>query len=421
MFSKLSLTKESITQYRKAIALDDKNNDHYYSLAAVLRHAGELVSAEENLDKAVELNPLDIDSHALKVDLRKQTHDHNSIDSLTTLLNKNLAPKDKVQVYFALAKSYEDLADPEKSFTNVELGNNLRRKHLNYAIETDQQTMTKITQVFDQTWLGKNTAAATDNTEQTLTPIFVLGMPRTGSTLTDRILTASDEVFSGGELSDFAQLLTAQVNQLQAPSNQQKPSFIEAASQIDFKQLGQNYLSAVKARFSEVDLGGNIGFFTDKLPFNYLYLGLIKKALPNAIIIHITRHPMDTCYAIYKTLFQQAYPFSYDLKELGEYFIQYQKLMNHWSSLKNIDIHQVNYEQLVSSPIPTGQALYQFCGLEWQDKFIKAKSHQGIVNTASASQVRQDIHQHSVQKWRQYEQQLAPLKTQLQQAGICCD
>jgi tetratricopeptide (TPR) repeat protein len=421
LFSKLSLTEESINQYRMAIALDAKNNDHYYSLAAVLRHAGELISAEENLNKAIELNPLDIDSHVLKVDLKKQTHDHHSIDSLITLLDEDLAPKDKVQVYFALAKSYEDLADYEKSYVNVEQGNNLRRKHLNYAIETDQQTMTKISQIFNEAWWQKDTVESADKNEQALTPIFVLGMPRTGSTLTDRILTASDDVFSGGELNDFAQLLTEQVNQLQTSSKQEKTPFIEAASQIDFKQLGQTYLSTVKARFSEVDLGGSIGFFTDKLPFNYLYLGLIKKALPNAKIIHITRHPMDTCYAIYKTLFQQAYPFSYDLKELGQYFIQYQKLMKHWYSLSNMDIHQVSYEKLVSSPIETGQALYQFCGLEWQDKFVEVKNHQGAVNTASASQVRQKIHKNSVQKWRQYEQQLAPLKAQLQQVGICCD
>jgi len=421
LFSKLNLTEESINQYRMAIALDGKNNDHYYSLAAVLRHAGELISAEENLNKAIELNPLDIDSHALKVDLKKQTHDQHSIDSLITLLDEDLAPKDKVQVYFALAKSYEDLADYEKSYANVEQGNNLRRKHLNYAIETDQQTMTKISQIFNQAWWQKDTIESADKKEHVLTPIFVLGMPRTGSTLTDRILTASDDVFSGGELNDFAQLLTEQVNQLQASSKQEKTSFIEAASQIDFKQLGQTYLSTVKARFSEVDLGDSIDFFTDKLPFNYLYLGLIKKALPNAKIIHITRHPMDTCYAIYKTLFQQAYPFSYDLKELGQYFIQYQKLMNHWSSLSNMDIHQVSYEKLVSSPIETGRAIYQFCGLEWQDKFVEVKNHQGVVNTASASQVRQEIHQNSVQKWRQYEQQLAPLKAQLQQVGICCD
>jgi hypothetical protein len=130
---------------------------------------------------------------------------------------------------------------------------------------------------------------------------------------------------------------------------------------------------------------------------------------------------MDTCYAIYKTLFQQAYPFSYNLKELGQYFIQYQKLMRHWSSLESLDIYNVSYENLVSSPIETGQALYQFCGLEWQDQFVDVKNHQGIVNTASASQVRQNIHQNSVQKWRHYEQQLTPLKAQLEQAGICCD
>jgi tetratricopeptide (TPR) repeat protein len=423
LFSKLSLVDQAISHYQQAITLDSENHEHYYSLATVLRFAGDLVLAEQHLDKAVALEPLDIDAHVLKVDLRKQTPENNDIEHLSELLAQDLTIKDRVQVYFALAKSYEDLADHQQSFVNLEQGNKLRRKHINYQVKTDVDTMSDICQIFNPLWWSrhKDTESSASKSSSTITPIFVLGMPRTGSTLTERILSASDNVFSAGELDNFAQQLTIQVNKQLSPAERSKKSFIATASQIDFAQLGKDYLSSVTTRFSEAGIGGKTNFFIDKLPFNYLYVGLIKAALPNAKIVHVTRNPMDTCYAIYKTLFQQAYPFSYQQQDLADYFISYQKLMQHWSKLLGLDIHQLSYEELVVDPKETGEKLYQFCGVDWHDRYLALTSQQGMVNTASASQVRQEIHQGSLQKWQHYKLQLAPLKTQLEKAGIVCD
>jgi tetratricopeptide (TPR) repeat protein len=423
LFSKLNLVDKAISHYQQAISLDSENHEHYYSLATVLRFAGDLALAEQHLDKAVTLQPLDIDAHVLKVDLRKQTFENNNIDNLSELLAKDLAIKDRVQVYFALAKSYEDLADYQQSFVYLEQGNKLRRKHINYQVQTDKNIMSDIRQIFSPLWWRnhKGHGLSAIKASSTITPIFVLGMPRTGSTLTDRLLSANDNVFSAGELSDFEQQLTAQVNQYRSPRDHSKKSFISAASQVDFRQLGQDYLSSVTAHFGEAVVGDKTTYFIDKLPFNYLYVGLIKAALPQAKIVHVIRNPMDTCYAVYKTLFQQAYPFSYQQQELAAYFISYQKLMQHWAQLADLDIHQLSYEELVGDPKETGKKLYQFCGLEWHDRYIDVTSQQGMVNTASASQVRQEIHQGSLKKWQHYRQQLAPLKAQLEKAGIVCD
>jgi tetratricopeptide (TPR) repeat protein len=423
LFSKLNLVDQAISHYQQAISLDSENHEHYYSLATVLRFAGDLALAEQHLDKAVSLQPLDIDAHVLKVDLRKQTPENNDIERLFELLAKDLAIKDRVQVYFALAKSYEDIADYQQSFVHLEQGNKLRRKHINYQVQTDIETMSDIRQIFNPLWWSRHidNESSASNSRTSITPIFVLGMPRTGSTLTDRILSASDNVFSAGELDNFAQQLTIQVNKQLSPAERSKKSFISAASQVDFRQLGQDYLSSVTAHFSEAGIGDKTNYFIDKLPFNYLYVGLIKAALPQAKIVHVIRNPMDTCYAVYKTLFQQAYPFSYQQQELAAYFISYQKLMQHWAQLADLDIHQLSYEELVGDPKETGKKLYQFCGLDWHDRYIDVTSQQGMVNTASASQVRQEIHQGSLQKWQHYRQQLAPLKTQLEKAGIVCD
>ncbi len=431
LFSQIHLYAQSIDHYQKAISLEPTNHSHYYSLAAVYRYAGDLAQAEAHLTKAIKCNANDIDAHALRVDVQKQTPSHNHIESLIALLVENngttqLTAKDKVQINFALAKSYEDINDSVKSFEYLKQGAKLRRQHIEYDIKQDQTIMADISHDFDQNWWSNTPTsipAPTQNkvSEVQLTPIFVIGMPRTGSTLIDRILSTGKEVLNCGELSDFSRLLTEQVKQTFGAEIKNKQQFIKAASKIDFGKLGNDYLASVKAQFSHLGLGNNVHYFSDKLPFNFLYTGLIQKALPHAKIIHVTRDPMDTCYAVFKTLFQQAYPFSYEQKELAEYFISYKGLMAHWQQLTELNIHTVSYEQLVSEPTIVAEQLYQFCGLKWQAEYADVQNNNAAVTTASASQVRQPIHKNSLKKWRKYEQQLTPLKQELEQAGIFCD
>jgi len=425
LYSQIHLYQQSIEHYHKAIALEPEKSTHYYSLAAVQRYAGDLEQAEINLTKAIEFHPFDIDAHTLRVDLKKQTKEDNYIESLTALINQPVLPKplsvkDKVQLYYALAKSYEDIAEHDKSFECLQKGASLRRQHIDYHINQDTDTMTEISRYFDQNWWA-NVPSARQKEQEKLTPIFILGMPRTGSTLIDQILSAGKEVQGAGELNDFSRLLTEQVKNTFGNDIKTKQEFIEASARIDFHQLGADYLSSVHAQFSHLGVGNKVHCFTDKLPFNFLYIGLIQKALPNAKIIHVTRGAMDTCYAVFKTLFQQAYPFSYDQKELAQYFASYQKLMAHWQKLPQLNIHTINYEQLVERPEDTAEELYQFCDLNWRAEYTNVQNNNSAVTTASASQIRQPIHKGSVQKWRKYHQQLAPLIQQLEQEGISCD
>lgn len=428
LFSQINMLPDAVEHYQQAINLDPSNNEHYYSLAAVQRHMGGLEQAEDNLTRAIALNTLDIDAHTLRVDLKKQTRENNFVEPLEALLNKQLSPKKEVQVRFALAKSHEDMAEYSRSFEYLQQASLLRRKHIDYDVAHDIETMTQISQSFNLNWWQKPSteiqqkAEADTETETDLTPIFILGMPRTGSTLTDRIISAGKNVHSAGELNDFARLFTAQVEKTFGTKMKSRQQFIEASSQIDFVKLGQDYLHSVKDQLSHIDFGKNKNqFFTDKLPFNFLYIGLIQKALPNAKIIHVKRNTMDTCYAIFKTLFHQAYPFSYDQKELAEYYIAYQKLIKHWEQFPNLNIHTVNYESLVSNTMDCAKDMVQFCGLQWQDEFVNVQNNTSAVNTASASQIRQAIHKKSVNKWRNFEKQLNPMITSLEQAGIYCD
>ena len=156
----------------------------------------------------------------------------------------------------------------------------------------------------------------------------------------------------------------------------------------------------------------------DKLPFNFLYCGLIHRALPNAKIIHMTRDPMDTCYAVYKTLFGQAYPFSYDLDELAAYFLAYRRLMDHWHEVMPGQILNVAYEDVVADTESAARRLTEYCGLQWERECLEFHTSRAATTTASAAQVRQPVYSSSVQKWRHYEQQLAPLQARLLDAGL---
>ena len=187
---------------------------------------------------------------------------------------------------------------------------------------------------------------------------------------------------------------------------------VPASLMLDMRELGESYIESTRG------ITGDTPHFIDKLPFNYLNIGLICLALPQAKIVHVTRDPMDTCYAVFKTLFQRAYPFSYSLDDLGRYFIAYWKLMQHWRSVFPGRMHEVGYETLVNETERESRRLVEFCGLEWEEQLSRFHEHEAPSMTASASQVRQPVYRSSVGKWRNYEKQLRPLFDLLQSAGI---
>jgi len=214
-------------------------------------------------------------------------------------------------------------------------------------------------------------------------------------------------------LHDFSSELVKEISRVNAGKPVAKADIVAASQQVDFARLGENYVTAARQAANE-----SLTYVIDKLPFNFLYCGLIHRALPNAKIIHMTRDPMDTCYAVYKTLFGQAYPFSYDLEELATYFIAYRKLMDHWHSVMPGLILDVAYEDVVANTELQARRLTEYCGLDWESECLDFHTAKQASTTASAVQVRQPVYSSSVQKWRHYEEQLAPLKLRLTDAGL---
>jgi hypothetical protein len=187
---------------------------------------------------------------------------------------------------------------------------------------------------------------------------------------------------------------------------------VARSAKLDFEALGRDYLERTRPAT------GKTPHFTDKMPLNYLYCGLIRRALPNARIVHLTRHPLAVCYAIYKTLFKDGYPFSYDLGEIGRYYVSYRKLMDHWCATLPGAVHELKYEQLVTDQVGETRRLLEFCGLDWEEACLSFHRNPSPTTTASATQVRQSLYDSSIAQWRHYAPQLEGLRRQLIAAGI---
>jgi tetratricopeptide (TPR) repeat protein len=408
LHTQLGSREAAVDLYKQAVELEPDDSRNYYNLACLQRSLGELAAAEENYDAAVRLNPADYESYKIRSDLRPQTPERNHVDELEQLLAGDIEDeRDRVQVCYALAKELEDLGDAERSFKHLKAGSDRRRKLMKYDVDRDLETIEAIKRTFNR-GVFENAGPGLENPE----PIFILGMPRTGTTLVERILASHSDVFAAGELNNFAAQLMTMMRAQNVDKKVSRDDMVKSSAQLDFQRLGESYVASTRS------FTGNSKRFIDKMPLNYLYVGLIHLALPNATIINLQRDPMDTCYAIYKQLFVDAYPFSYDLEELARYFVAYHGLMNHWNEVLPGVIHTIQYEGLVDDIEGDTRKMLAACDLDWQAQCLKFYENKEASTTASTAQIRRPVYKSSVGKWRNYEKQLQPMVEILRHAGV---
>lgn len=386
----------------RAVELDGNNPRYLYNLASSCVAVGELQQAEDLYSRVIEIQPDNFDALHNRSTLRKQTSDDNHIGELEKALQE-LAPGDagEASLCYALAKEHEDLGEDETSFSWLKRGADSRRRQLAYDVQTEVSVMKRIAELFD-----RNYAERVSGLPERRGPIFVLGLPRSGTTLIERIIASHSSIESMGEIPDFALTLT------RLGGSADRDSLLEASVGIDADKLGQGYIASVAG------YGSSAPYFVDKSPTNYLYIGLIAKALPGAPIIHVRRHPVDSCLAMYRALFRMGYPFSYDLNDLAEYYIAYDRLMNHWRTLFPETVLDVSYDELVENQEPVSKHIIAHCGLPWEPGCLDFDKNTAAVATASAAQVRKPIYRDSLARWRRFENELSPLINRLKEAGI---
>ena len=378
-----------------------------FNLATGLRAVGKLDEAEALYDGVIATSPHDWEAWRNRSDLRKQSPDRNHVSELEAMIPeaRNDA-RGSFRLLGALAKELSDLEDYERSFAYLKRSADIRRKMMSYDVSGDVETMDLLTKTYTSD--VSNSGGGIEASE----PIFIVGLPRTGSTLLERMLGSHSDVFAAGELQNFAIEFVKLAKETFQGEALDKRSLVVKSTRLDFAELGRRYLGSTRPRT------GHTPVFIDKLPLNFLYIGLIARAMPNAKIIHLARDPMDACYAIYKTAFDQAYPYSYDLDDLGRYYVAYHKLMQHWRAALPGKILDVAYEDLVRDPEAQVRRALSHCELDYQEACLKYHESDMPTNTASAAQVRQPVYQSSVAKWRKVEAGLAPLKAHLEASGI---
>ena len=290
-------------------------------------------------------------------------------------------------IHFALAKALDDVRDYGRAFEHLRQGNALKRERIDYDETGTLKLFEHISAVFDRGLFDRFQGQG----DPSSVPVFVLGMPRSGSTLIEQILASHPQIHAAGELTIL----------------ENSPMDVTA-----FRRLGQSYLSQLpKVPDEKIRI-------VDKLPGNFLRIGLIRLMLPNARIIHTMRDPIDTCLSCYSKLFNTGLPFTYDLAELGRYYRAYSELMAHWRSvLPPGAMLDVSYEDVVDDLEGQARRLIDYCGLPWDDRCIDFHRSNRPVRTASAVQVRQPLFRSSLQRWRNYESGLAPLLDELANGG----
>jgi hypothetical protein len=269
---------------------------------------------------------------------------------------------------------------------------------MKYDVARDLETMQAIRATFGKE-VFSGCGAGDDNGEA----IFILGLPRTGTTLVERILASHSDVFAAGELNNFAAQLMGMLRAQNKEKRLARDELVRASAGLDVKKLGEAYIHSTRP------FTGHVSRFIDKMPLNFLYVGLIHMSLPNAKIINLQRDPMDTCYAIYKQLFVDAYPYSYDLEELARYYVAYRQLMQHWHDVLPGVIHTVAYEDVVNDIERESRRMLDYCGLDWQPQVLRFHENKEASTTASTAQIRRPIYSSSVGRWRDYREQLQPV------------
>lgn len=394
--NKLEAATES---FRQAIVCDPEDIRTHMELGTVSLELGQIDDARDCYRRVHEIEPDHAQTWFLLGKTEKFSADGPEIEAMEGLLNRlPINDEGRIHLGFALAKAWDELDDADKAFSYLEAANRLKRNTFQYDADEHARRIERIIKAFDASTISE----APHEDMSTESPIFVLGMPRSGTSLVEQVLASHSQVFGAGEREDLARLVSAR----------DYPEEVVSLTTPALKKLGESFVGSLKS------LAPQSQRVTDKTPLNFLYIGLIWLCLPNAKVVHCVRDPMDTCLSNYKELFASGHFHSYDLEELGEFYRMYHRLMEHWKDLFPGFINDLRYEDLIADPETEIRKLLSWVELSWEDGCLEFHKTERPVRTASAFQVRQPIYETSVRRWKKYQKQLLPLSDALGPLGI---
>lgn len=411
VYARLGNHAAALPHFAEAVRLKPANPAYRYNHAATLNFLGRTDEAEAALEALIALAPDDARAHHLLAGLRKQTAERNHVARLARSHAEADDGRSRLLLGYALAKELEDIGRPAEALDRLLAANAEHRRTLPYAFARDAA-------VFDAIEGHRGGPVASPAAPPPAdAPIFVIGMPRTGTTLVDRILSSHPEVESAGELQAMP-LAVKRAAGTRGPTVLDAET-VAAASHADPAGIGRDYLERARHHRRDRSLR-----FTDKFPGNFLYAGFIAQALPAARIVCLRRHPMDTVLSNFRHLFavsSRYYDYSYDLLDIAAYYARFDRLMAVWREALPGRVLELRYEDLVLDQEGETRRLLSHCGLGWSDDCLSFHTNDAPVSTPSAAQVRRPIYRDSVARWKRHADVLEPVRRFFEQAGIDLD
>ncbi len=399
LYFELNDYENSIKTLKKATDINNNNALAHYNLGLVYQSIGDNEKAIKRMNKVLELNPTNTNADKLISRMTKyKINDPHLKKMLEKVLQIELSNVQKVQLYFSLGKAYEDLKNYSESFKYLELANKQKKGLLKYNLDKEIETFKVLKDFFNDFKFENQT-----NLNLKKNIIFIVGLPRSGTSLVEQILSSHSKIYGCGELSYINDIIEKNF----FDRNILDISKLRSLTTLKTKELSNNYFNLVE-KFDQNSL-----IYTDKAPLNFIWLGIIKILIPQSKIIHCSRNPKDNILSLYKNDFDGRLNFTYDYADLLEFYSEYSELIKFWKSKLSNQIYDVNYEKMIQEPDTQIRELLKYCDLDYEDKCLKFYETKRPIKTVSSNQARQPLYDSSISSYKNYEVFMKEIFTKL--------